>query len=149
MNGVASRPWRPPRAGALLVGAAVFALAFVAPARAQDEPKGTAGTEDPSIEAIRVYQRYISSLRHVRCRFSPSCSEYAAQAIAAYGLAEGSARAADRLMRCNASAADVSPRGDKGVLLDPVNAFEADAAGARVPSWLLPPRAPENPSLPD
>jgi putative membrane protein insertion efficiency factor len=149
MNGVASKAWRPRRAVALLVGAAVIALAFVAPARAEDEPKGTPGTEDPAVEAIRVYQRYISSLRHVRCRFSPSCSEYAAQAIAAYGLAEGSARAADRLMRCNASAAEVSPRGDKGVLLDPVNAFDADAGGARVPRWLLPPRPPEDPALPE
>ena len=150
MNGVASKAWRPRRAVALLVGAAVIALAFVAPARAEDEPKGTPGTEDPAVEAIRVYQR-ATSRRCATCAAGsqPSCSEYAAQAIAAYGLAEGSARAADRLMRCNASAAEVSPRGDKGVLLDPVNAFDADAGGARVPRWLLPPRPPEDPALPE
>jgi putative membrane protein insertion efficiency factor len=148
MNAVASFE-RARRAGARVLCVVVIALACVAPARAEDEPKGTPGTEDPSVEAIRVYQRYISSLRHVRCRFSPTCSEYAAQAIAAYGLAEGSARAADRLMRCNAAAAEVSPRGDKGVLLDPVNALDADLAGARVPRWLLPPRPPETPPLPE
>jgi putative membrane protein insertion efficiency factor len=103
--------------------------------------------EDAAVRAIRVYQGYLSSLRHVRCRFTPSCSEYAAQAIATFGLAEGSARAADRLMRCNASANAAHPRNDKGVLLDPVVPLATEAGGVRVPAWLLPPPAPDAPPL--
>lgn len=115
----------------------------VAPAAAQE-----ADGADPSIGAIRFYQEHLSSLRHSRCRFSPSCSEYAAQAIARYGLAEGSARAADRLMRCNASAAGAYPREANGQLADPVDAA-ASPTGARVPAWLLPPPQADLPPLPE
>ncbi|MBU0742079.1 membrane protein insertion efficiency factor YidD, partial [bacterium] len=59
---------------------------------------------DPAGLALDFYQHYLSSLRHARCRFHPSCSEYARLAIARHGLFGGAARAADRLMRCNASA---------------------------------------------
>ena len=107
-----------------------------------------AETADPSISAIRFYQEHLSSLRHARCRFSPSCSEYAAQAIARYGLAEGSARAADRLMRCNSSAAGSYPREANGTLADPVD-VAASPTGARVPAWLLLPPQPDHPPLMD
>ena len=53
------------------------------------------------IAAIRTYQRFVSpSLPAGTCRFSPSCSEYAAQAIAKYGAARGGVMAAKRLGRC-------------------------------------------------
>ncbi|OGF17661.1 MAG: hypothetical protein A2W00_05185 [Candidatus Eisenbacteria bacterium RBG_16_71_46] len=111
-------------------------------ARAQDAPADAS----PAIAAIRFYQRYLSSLRHARCRFTPSCSEYAAQAIATYGLVEGSARAADRLTRCNASAAGAYPRGAQGVLEDPVDAAGTGVTSVRVPRWLLsPPEAGDAP----
>ena len=89
--------------------------------------------EDPAVSAIRFYQRYLSSMRHFHCRFTPSCSEYAAQAIARYGLVEGSARAADRLMRCNASAATHYARSAAGPLLDPVAGDGAPPLSPRVP----------------
>jgi putative membrane protein insertion efficiency factor len=102
---------------------------------------------DPAIGAIRFYQRYLSSLHHSRCRFTPSCSEYAAQAIATYGLPEGSARAADRLMRCNASASGTYPRDARGSLDDPVDGAMAAPASLRVPRWLLPAPEPDDPPV--
>lgn len=111
-------------------------------ARAQEEASG----DTPAIAAIRFYQRHLSSLRDGRCRFAPSCSEYAAQAIHTYGLLEGSALAADRLVRCNATAAQFYSRDESGRLVDPVSPDKPPAAGLRVPSWMIsagwPPPAP-------
>ena len=56
---------------------------------------------NPLVGAIRIYQRTISKLLPPACRFYPSCSEYAAQAIERYGAVRGSALAASRLMRCH------------------------------------------------
>jgi putative membrane protein insertion efficiency factor len=50
---------------------------------------------------IRFYQRFISPLFGPRCRFYPSCSEYALQAVQKYGAIRGSCMAAWRLLRCN------------------------------------------------
>jgi putative membrane protein insertion efficiency factor len=49
---------------------------------------------------IRLYQATLSPLFGSRCRFHPSCSEYAAEAIATHGLVRGCARALWRLARC-------------------------------------------------
>jgi putative membrane protein insertion efficiency factor len=50
---------------------------------------------------LRVYKRWISPLLPPACRFVPSCSEYAAEAIERHGVLRGGARAAWRLLRCN------------------------------------------------
>ena len=50
---------------------------------------------------IWVYQRMISPLTPASCRFSPTCSHYAAEAIAKYGPFRGSAMAAKRISRCH------------------------------------------------
>jgi putative membrane protein insertion efficiency factor len=50
---------------------------------------------------IRAYQRLISPAFGNRCKYYPSCSEYAAQAIARFGILRGLVLAAWRLMRCN------------------------------------------------
>jgi uncharacterized protein len=49
---------------------------------------------------IRVYQMTISPLLPRSCRFAPSCSEYAREAIARHGLSRGLALAVRRLCRC-------------------------------------------------
>ncbi|AEV85360.1 hypothetical protein ACWT_4340 [Actinoplanes sp. SE50] len=49
---------------------------------------------------IRFYQREISAHRPAVCRFTPSCSEYAAQAIERRGALRGALLAARRLLRC-------------------------------------------------
>lgn len=53
------------------------------------------------IVVLRGYKRFISPLLGPRCRFVPSCSEYAMQAIGRYGAARGSWLAARRLARCH------------------------------------------------
>ena len=50
---------------------------------------------------IRAYQRLISPLLGSRCRYYPSCSEYAAQAIGRFGILRGLVLAGWRLLRCN------------------------------------------------
>ena len=57
------------------------------------------------VAAIRVYQREISARRAPVCRFTPSCSEYAVQAIERHGALRGSLLAARRLLRCRPGAA--------------------------------------------
>jgi putative membrane protein insertion efficiency factor len=54
-----------------------------------------------AIVLIRGYQRWISPLIGPRCKYYPSCSEYAVQAIGRYGILRGSVLATWRLLRCN------------------------------------------------
>ena len=55
----------------------------------------------PIVLLLRLYKRLISPLLPPACRFSPSCSEYAAQAIANHGLLRGGRLAVKRLARCH------------------------------------------------
>jgi hypothetical protein len=50
---------------------------------------------------IKGYQRLISPLMPPACRFHPSCSQYAVEAIRSHGSVKGSALAAGRILRCN------------------------------------------------
>lgn len=50
---------------------------------------------------IGFYQKYISPLRPATCRFYPSCSEYAAQALEKYGLLKGLWLSMRRISRCH------------------------------------------------
>ena len=50
---------------------------------------------------IRFYRRRISPLRPPCCRYIPTCSEYALQAIEQYGALKGSWLALRRLLRCH------------------------------------------------
>ena len=51
--------------------------------------------------AIRFYQRRISPLRAPCCRFIPTCSEYALEAVEKYGAVKGGFLAAKRLSHCH------------------------------------------------
>ena len=53
------------------------------------------------VSAIRIYQHYISRWTPSTCRFQPTCSEYAAQAILRHGALRGLWLAAKRLCRCH------------------------------------------------
>jgi putative membrane protein insertion efficiency factor len=53
------------------------------------------------VAPVRLYQRLISPALGRRCKYYPSCSEYAAQAIRRFGIARGLVLAAWRLLRCN------------------------------------------------
>lgn len=50
---------------------------------------------------IRFYQKYISPLHPRCCRFTPSCSQYALEAIQKYGSGKGTFLAIKRILRCN------------------------------------------------
>jgi uncharacterized protein len=50
---------------------------------------------------IRLYQRLISPALPRRCKYEPTCSAYAAQAIREFGPVRGVVLAAWRLLRCN------------------------------------------------
>ncbi len=50
---------------------------------------------------IRAYRRVISPALPRRCKYHPTCSTYAEQAIGGYGLRRGAVLAAWRLLRCN------------------------------------------------
>ncbi len=52
------------------------------------------------LAAIRLYQR-ISRLTPAQCRFAPTCSQYAADALSAHGLLRGGVLAARRILRCH------------------------------------------------
>ena len=53
------------------------------------------------VAAIRCYRYLLSPLLGQRCRFHPSCSQYAEQAVAAYGVLRGGALALRRLGKCH------------------------------------------------
>ena len=53
------------------------------------------------LKLIRFYQRHISPLRAPCCRFMPTCSAYAVQAITKYGALKGGWLTLKRLLRCN------------------------------------------------
>jgi len=50
---------------------------------------------------IHVYRRFISPLKPPTCRFYPTCSEYALQAIEKHGALRGSWLAIRRISRCH------------------------------------------------
>lgn len=51
---------------------------------------------------IRFYRRYLSPLkRNPTCRFIPTCSEYAYEAVSKYGVCKGGFLALKRILRCN------------------------------------------------
>ena len=50
---------------------------------------------------IRFYQRYISPARPPCCRFIPTCSAYALEAVEKYGAAKGGWLAVRRILRCH------------------------------------------------
>lgn len=53
------------------------------------------------IAPIRFYQRYISPLTPPACRFTPTCSQYAIEALRKHGPIKGLALAIWRILRCN------------------------------------------------
>jgi putative membrane protein insertion efficiency factor len=53
------------------------------------------------VALLDVYKRFLSPLLPPACRFTPTCSLYAREAILRYGLARGGALALKRLLRCH------------------------------------------------
>lgn len=75
---------------------------------------------------VRGYRRLVSPLLLPRCRFAPSCSAYALQALELHGAGRGSALALRRIGRCH----PFHPGGHDPV---PVPGARGTAIGARPP----------------
>jgi uncharacterized protein len=54
-----------------------------------------------ALAPIRAYQRVVSPLLPSRCKYHPTCSEYAVQAIRTQGVLRGLVLAGWRILRCN------------------------------------------------
>ena len=55
----------------------------------------------PLILLVRVYQATLSPFLGGQCRYHPTCSHYAIQALKEYGAAKGAAMAVRRIARCH------------------------------------------------
>ena len=54
------------------------------------------------IRCIRFYRKYLSGLKtRTRCIYTPTCSQYAIEALEKYGAVKGSWLALKRLLRCH------------------------------------------------
>jgi putative membrane protein insertion efficiency factor len=66
------------------------------------------------VAPVRLYQRFISPALPARCRYHPSCSTYAVEAVRSYGVLRGSVLAVWRVLRCNPwSAGGLDPVADQ------------------------------------
>ncbi|MFN7927315.1 MAG: membrane protein insertion efficiency factor YidD [Blastocatellia bacterium] len=53
------------------------------------------------VQLLRGYKFFISPLLPPSCRFFPTCSEYAAEAVGKYGVFKGSILGMKRIVRCH------------------------------------------------
>ncbi|MCW3012249.1 MAG: yidD [Solirubrobacterales bacterium] len=53
------------------------------------------------VAPITAYQRFVSPLLPRRCKYEPTCSAYASQAIGRYGMLRGLVLGSWRVLRCN------------------------------------------------
>lgn len=53
------------------------------------------------ILCIRGYQKYLSPLKSNHCKYTPTCSQYAIEALEKHGLIKGIMLAVWRILRCN------------------------------------------------
>jgi hypothetical protein len=63
--------------------------------------EGAARPRSALVAVLRAYQRWVSPAFGPRCRYYPSCSEYAIQAVQRFGIVRGLVLAVWRLLRCN------------------------------------------------
>jgi len=81
-----------------------------------------------ALAALRAYQWLVSPLLGPACRYVPSCSEYAMEAVARYGVVRGGLKAAWRLARCH-------PLVKGG--FDPVVSYQLPVASGKKPGTPL------------
>lgn len=92
-----------PRSKSLVIGLSML-LGLLPPAVSE------AGSTGKSNRIIRFYQDHISGADGNRCPMSPSCSEYAAQALEKHGPIKGWIMVFDRVMRCGRSEIKLAPK---------------------------------------
>lgn len=102
---------------------------------------GCAGTDvsGPFSAAMAFYRgplNHLAGVRHGQCPMIPSCSEYAAQAVAVHGEFIGWIMVCDRLMRCGRDELRYAPRqwdGDDLTFHDPLSANDFWWDSATIP----------------
>ena len=81
-----------------------------------------------AIRFLRGYKRLISPLLPAACRYVPTCSDYAVEAVERFGIVRGGLMAAWRVLRCNPFVkGGVDPVGSK----ISSHADQADGCGSR------------------
>ena len=63
--------------------------------------RGTGAGRKAVLAPILAYRRFLSPVMPARCKYHPSCSRYAVEAIERHGAARGLVLAGWRLLRCN------------------------------------------------
>ncbi len=54
------------------------------------------------IQLIRFYQKFLSPMKgYAHCKYTPTCSQYAIEAVKKYGCVKGTLLAGWRILRCN------------------------------------------------
>ncbi len=96
---------------------------------------GSGSSARAMVGLVRGYQRWVSPVLPARCRFYPSCSSYAVQAIEERGAVTGLALATYRIVRCNPWARGgvdhVPARGERWASWDGVVDHRGDAEKER------------------
>jgi putative membrane protein insertion efficiency factor len=86
-----------------------------------------------AIFAIELYRTYVSPMRLPTCRFSPTCSQYAVEALSEYGLVRGGRLTAVRLAKCgpwHSGGWDPIPERQSGVYRHHADGAEDDIWGS-------------------
>ena len=68
------------------------------------------------IKSVKIYQKFISPMLGQNCRFHPTCSQYAIEALSVHGTVKGTYMAVKRILKCNpwgGSGIDYVPGGNK------------------------------------
>jgi uncharacterized protein len=55
----------------------------------------------PFVKTIKFYQRFISPLLGPHCRFQPTCSQYAIEALENHGILKGGLLSLKRILKCH------------------------------------------------
>ncbi|MGO9865272.1 MAG: membrane protein insertion efficiency factor YidD [Terriglobales bacterium] len=79
---------------------------------------------------LRVYKRWISPAFPPSCRYVPTCSEYAMEAVERYGAVRGGAMAVWRLLRCHPLAKGGLDAVVKDALGNPTHSHKTRMSGA-------------------
>jgi hypothetical protein len=95
---------------------------------------------------LRLYKRWISPAFPPACRYVPTCSEYAMEAVERYGVVRGGAMAVWRVLRCHPLAKSGLDLVVNDALGNPTHdavircrACSAGRPGAAVPTWVVAP----------
>ncbi|MFT9497757.1 membrane protein insertion efficiency factor YidD [Anaerosolibacter sp.] len=57
--------------------------------------------KDILIWMVKIYRKYISPLKQPSCRFYPTCSQYALDALSRYGAIKGTILSIKRILKCH------------------------------------------------